>query len=111
MAWVRFRSKPCADVLMLTGLAHEALRLMGREALPSGLLAQADLPALLARLQEAVVQDDRRAKEVESVAQPTPTDDDQELEAPAPRLRQRLWPLMEMLRRSQAAGESVQWSG
>ena len=111
MAWVRFRSKPCADVLMLPALAQRALSLMGRDALPSGLLAAEDLPLLLDRLQQAVALDDQRASESEARPGGAPVDDECDDPTPEPRLRQRLWPLMDLLRRSHAAGESVVWSG
>ena len=110
MAWIRFRSKPCADVLMLPALAQRALTLMGRDDAPAGLLDAADLPQLLDRLQQAIAMDEQGAQEAEPDGGRTLPDDDLDERPTEPRLRQRLWPLMDMLRRSHAAGEPVMWS-
>mgnify|MGYP002654820216 CR=1 FL=1 len=98
----RFRSKASGDVIMLPAHGDALLRLLGREPAPRGIFEPAHVPALLAALEAALAQ--AEAGEAEAAAR--------EPEADQPRavgLRQRLWPMMELLRRSHAAGEPVVW--
>jgi hypothetical protein len=73
------------------------LRLAGREPSLKGIFEAADMPAVVAAWQAAIAAEE---------AQPAAQDD----EKPAPVvLRQRLWPMIEMLRRAQQAQEPVVW--
>lgn len=94
----KFRSKATGDVIMLQTNGDEVLRLLGREPAPKGIFEHADQLALVSALEAAV----QRAE--------SPADDDDA--AGAERrvgLRQRVWPLVEMLRRAHAAREPVVW--
>ena len=94
----RFKSTVTADLIMLGPHGDRMLRLIGREPADKGIIEAADMPAALAALQAAVAADE----------QPEP--EDEEDRGPLPvGLRQRLWPVIDMLRRCQAAGEPVVW--
>jgi hypothetical protein len=98
----RFQSKACGDVIMLAAHGDALLRLLGREPAAKGIFEPAHMPALQAALEAAVAQ-----AEAGPAAGGVPDDGPD-----APRavgLRQRLWPMIDMLRRSQAAGEPVVW--
>jgi hypothetical protein len=102
----RFKSEAGADVLMLAESGEALLRLMGREAAPRGILEPADLPGLIQALEAAVAADEAafEAAVAEARAQG---------EAVPRRsgvsLRQRAWPLRELLRQSLAARAAVVW--
>ena len=92
----KFKSPATGDLIMLKPQGDEMLRLLGREPAAQGIIEAQAMPAALAALQAAIA------------AAPKPgvsTDED----SPAVGLRQRLWPMVEMLRRAQAAGASVVW--
>jgi len=91
----KFKSKVAGDVIMLPGNGDQLLRAIGREPAAKGIIEPADMPAAIAALQAAVSADEQPA---ESEDKPAPVG-----------LRQRFWPMVEMLRRSQAAGEPVVW--
>ncbi|MBT9486457.1 MAG: DUF1840 domain-containing protein [Rubrivivax sp.] len=97
----RFRSAATGDVVMLGANGDELLRLLGREPSAQGIVEAAALPDAIARLQAAVAS-------AESPAE-TPADDQAESKPASVGLRQRVWPVVEMFRRAQAAGEPVVW--
>ena len=94
----RFKSSVTADLIMLGPHGDRMLRLIGREPADKGIIEAADMPAALAALQAAVA----------AAEQPEPEDEDDRGPLPVG-LRQRLWPVIDMLRRCQAAGEPVVW--
>ena len=85
---------------MLGPNGDQVMRLVGREPAAKGIFEVAHMPQLISALEQAVAADDAARKQ----------DDD---EAPAKgdgvSLRQRVWPLVEMLRRCHAANEVITW--
>ena len=99
----RFRSPATGDVVMLGAAGDELLRLLGREPSAKGIVEPADMPAAIERLQAAV-------QAAQAPAEAEPTDEaDASARAEGVSLRQRVWPMIEMLRRAHAAGEPVVW--
>lgn len=105
----KFKSPATGDLIMLGPHGDQLLRLLGREPAPQGIIEPAAMPAAIAALQRAIEQDDAaRAEPRPAVAAPDePQDDD----APPQRvgLRQRLWPMVEMLKRAHDADAPVVW--
>ena len=94
----KFKSPAAGDVLMLGPQGDELLRALGREPAAKGIIEVAAMPAAIAALQAAIAN--------ANADQPLP---DQDNAAPSVGLRQRLWPMVEMLRRAQAAEAPVVW--
>ena len=105
----KFKSKAVGDVIMLGPNGDQLLRLMGREPAPRGIFEVDAMPALIAALEAAVAADeaarDRGSDDTSpsGAAPPGPGGRD------GVALRQRAWPLVEMLRRSHAAREVIVW--
>lgn len=102
----RFHSKAGADVVMLGESGDAVLRLMGREPAPRGILETAALPALIQALEAGVAADEAQFQQAVDAAKAAGE--------PAPRrqgvsLRQRAWPLHELMQRSQREGVDVVW--
>ena len=104
----RFKSKAAADVIYLPDAARLVLAALGREPANAGIIEQADLPAAQRALLAAVEADEAAfaALVAEAEAQGEP----------APRrqgimLKQRVWPLLDMLRLSEAERADVIWQG
>jgi hypothetical protein len=96
----RFTSRAAGDVVMLGRNGDELLRLLGREPSPRGIIEAAAMPAGIKALQAAV-----------AAAEADVQDD-----APEAReggrdvgLRQRVWPMLEMMRRAQAEDAPIVW--
>jgi hypothetical protein len=104
----KFRSKAGADVIMLGPNGEQLLRLLGREPAAEGIVQKAQLPAAISALEQAVAEDEadfaRRQAEAEANGEPAPRRE-------GVTLRQRAWPLRELMRLSLAAGDDVMWGG
>jgi len=90
----KFKSKAAGDVIMLQPHGDQLLRLIGREPAAKGIIEVADMPGVIRMLQDAAAQSD------------APADNDGERGVG---LKQRVWPMIEMLKRSHAAGEPIVW--
>ena len=94
----KFKSAATGDVIMLGPHGDQLLRLLGREPTAKGIIEPVVMPVAVATLQAAIA-----AQEQVSV------DATEASARPAVALRQRLWPMIDMLRRSQVANEPVVW--
>lgn len=102
----KFQSKAAADVIMLGASGDQLLRLMGREPSPKGIVQQAQLGAAISALELAVAEDEaefaRLQAEAAAAGDPVP-------KRQGVSLRQRAWPLLELMRISLAQGEDLVW--
>ena len=102
----KFKSKGAGDVVMLGPTGDTLLRVMGREPAAKGIIEVDDMPAAIAALEQAVAADEaaRAQAEKDAAAEGTKL---------APRegvtLRQRAWPLVEMMKRSMGEGADIVW--
>lgn len=93
----KFKSAATGDVIMLGQHGDQLLRLLGREPALKGIIEPGQMAAAVQALQAAIVN---------AEAAPDEPDEDRK---DAVVLRQRLWPMIEMLRRAQRADEPVVW--
>jgi hypothetical protein len=100
----KFKSKAAGDVIMLGPNGDQVLRLIGREPAPQGIFEVDDMPAIVATLECAVVDDEDRRRRTAQEAGASPAQG-----GDAVGLRQRAWPLIEMMRRCHAAREVITW--
>jgi hypothetical protein len=98
----KFKSKAAGDVIMLGPNGDQVLRIVGREPAAQGIFEVADMPALIAALRAAVAADEA-ARRDES------RDEASKGKGDGVTLRQRVWPLLEMIERSSAAREPITW--
>ena len=97
----KFKSKAAGDVIMLAPNGDRVLGLIGKTPEPKGIIEAAAMPAAIAALTAAVAADE--------AARAQPADGDGGARPEAISLRQRAWPLVEMMKRSHAAGEPIVW--
>ncbi len=102
----KFKSKAAGDVIMLGTSGNDVLATIGRSPDAKGIIEAADMPAAIRAIEAAIVADEaareRAEEEARSSGQKLPARD-------AVSLRQRAWPLVEMMKRAHAAGEPVVW--
>lgn len=102
----RFKSKAAADVIMLGESGDQILRLLGREPSPQGIVEHAALGAAISALELAVAQDEaafaQRQAEAEAEGLPIPRRE-------GVSLRQRAWPLLELMRLSLRDEQDMVW--
>ncbi|MDE2613038.1 MAG: DUF1840 domain-containing protein [Burkholderiales bacterium] len=96
----KFKCKASGDLIMLEAQGDRLLRLLGREPAAKGIIEPAAMPDAIAALEAAiaVAERDGEAPEEGDASEDTPV-----------LLRQRLWPVIEMLRRALAADVPVVW--
>lgn len=93
----RFRSKVTGDLLMLAPTGNELLAVMGISPAPQGILQPGQMPAAL------------RALETATAGLPATMTADAGADDEGVTLRQRAWPLMQMLQRCHADGQAIVW--
>ena len=110
----KFKSKASGDVIMLQRNGDQMLRLIGREPAAQGIIEVAHMAAAISALRASLLAAEASARSDKDgqggAGGPGDQDDD---ETAAGRgsvtLRQRLWPVIDLLERSLAAGEPVVW--
>ncbi len=102
----KFKSKAGADVIMLQPHGDQALQVLGREPSAQGIFQSADLPGLIQRGEAAIEEEqaahERAKAEAQAEGRKAPP-------APEVALRQRLWPLLELMRAAAASQTDVVW--
>lgn len=99
----KFKSKASGDVIMLGATGDRVLGLMGKDAAPTGIIEPVAMPAAITAL-SAAIEADEAAR-----ADSSGSEDASGGKADAISLRQRAWPLVEMMRRCQAADAPIVW--
>ena len=103
----KFKSKGAGDVIMLGPTGDRLLRAMGREPAAKGIIEVDAMPDAIAALERAVEDEEaafeQARKEAKANGEPAPQREG------GVSLRQRAWPLIEMLRRSHSAGHEIVW--
>jgi Domain of unknown function (DUF1840) len=95
----KFKSKATGDVIMLGPNGDQMLRIIGREPSAKGIIEVEHMAAAIDALQAAV-----RAEEAQAEV-----DEDEAAPRAGVSLRQRLWPVVDMLKRARDAGQPVVW--
>ena len=96
----KFKSKATGDLIMLGPNGDQLMRLIGREPALKGIIEVAAMADVIRQL-EAAVAAEEAARQAEGER-----DDAAERKVG---LRQRVWPMVEMLRRAERAGHPVVW--
>lgn len=94
----KFKSAATGELIMLGAHGDQMLRLLDREPATRGIIEVADMPAASAALLGAIAKEEAPPEEQDAVQ-------------PGVGLRQRLWPMIEMLRRAHEADAAVVWGG
>lgn len=101
-----FKSKAGADIIMMADSGDAVLRLLGRDPAPQGILQAAALPGYIQQLDAGVAADEaefqRRVDEALAAGEPAP-------KRQGVSLRQRAWPLRELMQRSVKEDADVVW--
>lgn len=101
----KFKSKNSGDLIMTGPVGDAVLRTMGKEPAPKGILEPADMPAALQAIEAAVAADERARAEAEAEARA----EGRKLPPAGISLRQRAWPMVEMIKRAQKADVEIVW--
>ncbi len=98
----KFRSRADSDLFMNQAPAERILGIIGKQPAPQGIIEPADMERAIAALQAAVEEDERsRGGDAAQGGAPAA--------GQAITLRQRAWPFLQLLKRSQEADTPVVW--
>jgi hypothetical protein len=98
----KFKSRATGDLIMLGPDGDRMLQLLGREPAAKGIIDVEHMDAAIATLQQAM--DDE-----EAAAATDSGDNGDGDSAKAVSLRQRLWPMVEMLKQARGGSKPVVW--
>ena len=102
----KFKSKADGDVIMTGPAGDEVLRVIGKSPSAKGIIETGSMSAAIAAIEQAVAADEAARAQAEKEAAAAGA-------RLAPRdgvtLRQRAWPLVEMMKRSIAEGADIVW--
>ena len=99
-----FKSKADADLLMMAPIGDHLLQIIGREPSPQGIVENTAIPSAIAAIEAAIAAEER-------VLGQSGPDDDQDASTRSDRvtLRQRAWPMLEMMKRSVTEHADIVW--
>jgi LDH2 family malate/lactate/ureidoglycolate dehydrogenase len=97
----KFKSKAAGDVIMLGPNGDQMLRIIGREPAAKGIIEVEQMAAAIDALHAAV-------RAVEAPAEAAATEEDAS-DRTGISLRQRVWPVIDLLKRSLDARQPVVW--
>jgi hypothetical protein len=102
----KFRSKAAGDVIMMGPSGDQVLRIIGKQPAPQGIVEPAAMPAAIQAIEQAIAADDEARRQAEAEAE---AEGKNLPPREAVSLRQRAWPLVEMMKRSHAEGKEIVW--
>ena len=105
----KFKSKAAGDVIMLGPTGDRVLGLIGKDVTAQGIIEPSQMPAAIQALADAVAADDAARARVAKGEEPDANDAGAGGARDPISLRQRAWPLVEMMKRALAANEPVTW--
>jgi hypothetical protein len=96
----KFKSKATGDLIMTQPVGDRVLSLIGKAPTPQGIIEVDQLAAAMSALETAV-----------AAERPRPADDGDEHspKADTVSLRQRVWPMVEMMKRALAEKQPIVW--
>jgi Domain of unknown function (DUF1840) len=105
----RFQSKASGDVLMTAPAGERVLRAVGIEPAPQGIVEPGAMPAAIRALEAAIDSDEAVPEQTRAANEAMNDDGAAEADSDDVSLRQRAWPLVEMMKRAQAADVPIVW--
>ena len=97
----KFKSKASGDLIMLGPNGDAMLRILGREPQPKGIIEPAAMAGAIGAIEQALAEAKAEQKGADASHAASP--------GSGVSLQQRLWPMLEMLRRAQAAAQPIVW--
>lgn len=102
----KFKSKSGGDVIMMGPNGDHLLKLLGRSPAPTGIIESAHMPQAIADLERAVAEEEAEQERARAEAEAEGRE--------PPRfegvgLRQRVWPMVELMKRAHRNGHDIVW--
>jgi hypothetical protein len=95
----KFKSRATGDLIMTQPVGERVLALIGKDRTPQGIIEVGQMAAAMAALEAAVAAEAPQGAGA----------DDTGGKADRVSLRQRVWPMVEMIKRAQAEAQPITW--
>ncbi len=102
----KFKSSAAGDVIMMGPAGDDVLRLIGKPPAATGIIEVATMPSAIAAIEQAVSADEAARAQAEKEAA---AEGRKPGRGDGVTLRQRAWPLVEMMKRSIAEKADIVW--
>lgn len=102
----KFKSKAAGDLIMTAPVGDAILRILGKEPAATGIIEPDAMPAAMHALEAAIAAEEQARAQAEAEAR---AEGRQLPPREAVTLRQRAWPMVEMLKRAHAAKAEIVW--
>jgi hypothetical protein len=103
-----FKSKATGRLILLGRSGAQLLRVIGKEPSSSGIIAPAAMPTAMEAIASAIEQEEVQAQR-QSAYGALVNDGHDASSGDGVSLRQRAWPLVEMMKRAHRDGEAIVW--
>ncbi|HEX5685084.1 MAG TPA: DUF1840 domain-containing protein [Ideonella sp.] len=106
-----FKSKAAGDVLMLKSSGDQLLRIIGKEPAAKGIIEATAMPTAIQAIERAIAEEESAARAAAGAEGTAGAVDEDSVASSgdAVSLRQRAWPLVEMMRSAHAAAREIVW--
>ena len=98
----KFKSKATGDLIMTQPVGDRVLGLIGKAVTPQGIIEAEQMPAAMSALESAVAAESPKPADPEA-------DEGESHRGEAVSLRQRVWPMVEMMKRAAAEKQPITW--
>jgi Domain of unknown function (DUF1840) len=101
-----FKSKAAGDLLVMEPVGSELLRVIGKEPAPRGIIEPASMPSAIKAIEMAIAREEGQPSQAVADTAELSTELSRD---EAVTLRQRAWPLVEMMKRAQLENANIVW--
>lgn len=107
----KFKSSATAELIMLEPQGDAMLLAIGREPAPRGIIEAADLPSAITKLKAAIEAAESQPETARDALSNDNgnVDDDAARHDADPGMRQRMWPMLQMMEASREANVPIVW--
>lgn len=104
-----FKSRDCADIIMLEPNGRRLLEIIGKEPAAKGIITPQQMPEAVLAMRQAIDVEERALQDARTRGHEDSQQDATAASAPGVTLKQRLLPMIEMMGRCEKAQRDITW--
>lgn len=104
-----FKSRDCADIIMLEPNGRRLLEIIGKEPAAKGIITPQQMPSAVLAMRQAIDAEEQAFRDARRPGIQVPSQDTDSASAPGVTLKQRLLPMIEMMGRCAKAQRDITW--
>ena len=104
-----FKSRDCADIIMLEPNGRRLLEIIGKEPEAKGIITPKQMPAAVQAMRRTIEQEEQALLDARRRGAQAPEQGGEAVGGPGVTLKQRLLPMIEMMGRCEKARRDITW--